>query len=99
MMCNSDEREMLKHVSLSALALTFASSAFAQTTNPSTTPMQWQQQQQGQGSRALTGTEKQNQPVTPGTSSVPGTDKPNPAQKSLDAPSSQGGGAGGGSGK
>lgn len=67
--------------------------SLAQTTSPSTsTPP-------GSGSRAIGPAPKSSEPVTPGTSTTPGTDRPNNAQKSLDSPSAGGsGGAGGGSG-
>jgi hypothetical protein len=45
----------------------------------------------GSGSRAIGPAPKSSEPVTPGTATTPGTNRPNDAQKSLDAPSSGGG--------
>jgi hypothetical protein len=52
----------------------------------------------GSGSRAIGPAPKSSEPVTPGTSTTPGTERPNNAQKSLDSPSSGGGGGSGGGG-
>jgi len=49
--------------------------------------------------RCFVRTQRQDQPVVPGQSTVPGTDHPNKTQKSLDSPSAGGGGSGGGSGR
>jgi hypothetical protein len=84
---------MLKSFILaSGVAALISGAALAQTTTapPSTSPSA------GSGSRAIGPAEKQSQPVTPGTSTTPGTDRPNAAQKSLDSPSAGGGGSGGG---
>ena len=76
---------MLKHLSIAAVRLVLTSSAFAQTV---TAPPP--------SDSRTTGTQRQDEPVLPGQSTVPGTEYPNDAQKSLDTPSSGGGGGGSG---
>ena len=76
---------MLKHIGIAVVALVLASSAFAQTT---TVPP---------GSQSSTiNTQRQDQPVVPGQSTVPGAEHPNKAQKSLDSPAAGGGSGGSG---
>jgi hypothetical protein len=73
------------------MVMLITGTSWAQTTPPpsTTTPP-------GSGSRAIGPAPKQAEPVTPGTSTTPGTDRPNNAQKSLETPSAGGGGSGGG---
>jgi len=81
---------MLRHfiIATGVVAL-ISGAALAQTTTapPSKSPPS------GSGSRAIGPAPKSSEPVTPGTSTTPGTDRPSDAQKSLDAPSSGGGGS------
>jgi len=74
---------MLKHIGIAAVAFVLASSAIAQNT---TVPHRSQ-------STTRT-TQRQDQPVVPGQSTVSGTNHPNKTQKSLDSPSAGGGGSG-----
>jgi|SRR5215813_3853866 len=73
--------KMLKHIGLAAVALVLASSAIAQTT---TVPHRSQS--------STINKQRQDQPVVPGQSTVPGT-HPNKTQKILDSPSAGGGGS------
>jgi hypothetical protein len=52
----------------------------------------------GSGSRAIGPAPKSAEPVTPGTSTTPGTERPNDAQKSLESPGAGGGGSSGSGG-
>jgi hypothetical protein len=86
---------MLKLLSAATVAtVLIAGTAFAQTTPGQTMPPPEKQDKAGSGSRALTPADKSNEPVMPGTSSVPtGPNKqPTDAQKKLDTPSAGGGG-------
>jgi hypothetical protein len=85
---------MLKPLIIVTGMVTLISGAsLAQTTTPpsTTTPP-------GSGSRAIGPAPKSAEPVTPGTSTTPGTERPNDAQKSLESPSSGGSGGSGGGG-
>jgi hypothetical protein len=80
---------MLKPIVVVTGMVTLISGAsLAQTTAPPTSPPP------ASGSRAIGPAPRTSEPVTPGTSTTPGTERPNNAQKSLDAPSSGGGGSG-----
>ena len=85
---------MLKpFIIVTGLVTLVSGASLAQTTPPpSTSPPS------GSGSRAIGPAPKSAEPVTPGTSTTPGTEHPSDAQKSLESPSSGGGGSGGGSG-
>ena len=86
---------MLKpFIIVTGLVTLVSGASLAQTTTqpPSTSPPS------GSDSRAIGPAPKSAEPVTPGTSTTPGTEHPSDAQKSLESPSSGGGGSGGGSG-
>jgi len=86
---------MLKpFIIVTGLVTLISGASLAQTTTqpPSTSPPS------GSGSRAIGPAPKSAEPVTPGTSTTPGTERPNDAQKSLESPSSGGGGGSGGGG-